>query len=56
MKHEITFARHPNKRDTVVECSCRFNATALNATDALRLARTHIEGERIKEAENDQSL
>ena len=58
--HSITFARHPNKRDIVVECSCGFSATAHNngntriGEDALRLGRIHVEGERIKEAEKNE--
>ena len=53
--HSITFARHPNKRDIVVECSCGMDPIpARNGTDALRIGRAHVEGERIKEAEQNE--
>ena len=55
VEHSITFARHPNKHDVVVECSCGFRVKSFNGTDAMRVSRAHIEGERIKEAENGQA-
>ena len=54
VEHKITFARHPNGRDQIMECSCGVGGiTVRNRTDAENTARAHIEGEKIKEAEND---
>lgn len=58
VKHKVEFAQHPNGRDIVVECSCGFNTPSHNGTDAMRVARVHIETEAAKEAndKHDSSL
>ena len=53
VEHKITFARHPNGRDQVLECSCGIGGiTVRNRTDAANQERVHLEAVRIKEAEH----
>jgi hypothetical protein len=49
VKHKVEFARHPNGRDIVVECSCGLKITAHHRKDAMRVATQHIDAEAEKE-------
>ena len=52
-EHKITFARHPNGRDQIMECSCGIEGvTVRNRTDAENTAQRHLEAAKIKEAEH----
>ena len=52
-EHNITFM--PVKGATApieVRCSCGVKLPAHNGTDAMNIARIHVEGERVKEIDN----
>ena len=51
MAHSITYIPTPNVDVPVeVHCSCGVVLSAHSGTDAVRVAKVHIEGEKLKEA------
>lgn len=54
--HNIQFKPHANGTDIIVVCSCKYEDKARSQTDAMKLARVHVEGERKKAAASEGEL